>query len=57
MIKELVFTLIVTSLIVIFGFWTNRNRDKHPLVYKYRFAIAGAIYFGLLFFAWQGRSI
>jgi hypothetical protein len=56
MVKELLFTLVVTSLIVIFGFWIERNRDQYRMLYKYRFVIAGVIYFTLLFFGWQGRN-
>jgi hypothetical protein len=56
MIKELLFTIIVTCLIIILGFWIERNRNRYQVLYKYRFVIAGVIYFTLLFFGWQGRN-
>jgi hypothetical protein len=56
MVKELLFTVIVTSLVVIFGFWIKRNRDQYHLLHKYRFVVGGVIYFALLFLAWYGRN-
>lgn len=45
LILSLIATLAITTLIVLGARWIEKNREKHPEIYKNRGVIAGVIFF------------
>ncbi|AKD03677.1 hypothetical protein PKOR_11745 [Pontibacter korlensis] len=42
-----IFCIALATVIYYFELWIKKNKDKHPLLFKYRFLIMCGLYVGL----------